>query len=470
MRTPEVDPRAADAWARHEFGEVRLGDARLDRRLVEIAADFVAAPQALVPGACGDWAATKATYRFFDNDKVDPEAMRKAHHQRTIERAQEQPVVLALSDTTMLDYSDRTRAIGLGPLADLRHQGLLVHATLAVTPERVPLGVIGLHTWVRDWETFGQREKGRRKRALAHKESGKWLISLAAAEDFQQAVGDGTAVVSVFDREGDIYAVLHAALAADRQSQLLVRAKANRRLEGVSARLFKHLRRQPVVATLVVRKPRQGDREARTATLSVRFARVTLEAPDDWPAAERKTLQVWAVYAYEDHPPRPNERISWMLLTTVPVDDADDAVRIVSWYACRWTIEVLFKVLKSGCQVEERQLETYERLRRCLVVDLVVAWQILYLTTVGRETPTLPCTVLFEEADWKALWVFLHQGKKPLPKVPPTLRTMTRMIGQLGGHLGRRRDGEPGVVTMWRGLQRLPDIAAMWSLLQRDPA
>ena len=470
MRTPEAGTQAVATWAEHEFGEAELGDARLDRRLVEIADAFLAAPQALVPGACGHWAATKAAYRFFDNKKVEPEDMLKAHRQRTVERAREQPVVLALSDTTMLDYTDRTRAIGLGPLADTRHQGMLVQATLAVTPERLPLGVIALHTWVRDWETFAQDEPGKKKRALTDKESGKWLISLAAASRFQRAVGAGTTVVSVFDREGDIYAVLYAALAAERPSPLLVRAKADRRLEGENARLFKHLRRQPVVATLVVRKARQGDREARTATLSVRFAQVTLEAPDDWPAAQRKTLQVWAVYAYEDHPPRPNERISWMLLTTVPVDDADDAVRRVSWYACRWTIEVLFKVLKSGCQIEERQLETYDRLRRCLVVDFVVAWQILYLTTVGRETPNLPCTVLFEEADWKAVWVFLHQGRKPLPKTPPTLRTMTRMIGQLGGHLGRRRDGEPGVVTMWRGLQRLPDLAAMWALLQRDPA
>jgi hypothetical protein len=347
---------------------------------------------------------------------------------------------------------------------------MLVQATLAVTPERLPLGVIGLHTWVRDWETFGQGKAAKKTRSLHAKESAKWLSSLAAAEQFQEAVGETTQVVSVFDREGDIFGVLHAALAAERPRPLLVRAKADRRLEGAPARLFQHLRRQPVVATLVVRQGRRGDRAARTATLSVRFAPVTLQAPDDWPAAERKPLHVWAVYAYEDHPPRPAERISWMLLTTVPVATADDAVRMVSWYACRWTIEVLFKVLKSGCKIEERQLETYDRLRRCLAVDLVVAWQILYLTTVGRETPNLLCTVLFEEADWKAVWVFVHQGTKPLPKTPPTLRTMTRMIGQLGGHLGRRRDGEPGAVTLWRGLQRLPDLAAMWALLQRDRA
>jgi hypothetical protein len=235
-------------------------------------------------------------------------------------------------------------------------------------------------------------------------------------------------------------------------------------------RLRQHLQEQPVVATLAVRKARQGDQEARTAELSIRFAEVSVKAPANRKAEEgRESIKVYAIWADEDHPPRSQDRISWLLLTTVRVRNAEDAARIVSWYACRWMIEILFKVLKSGCQVEERQLETYDRLRRCLAIDIVVAWQILYLTTVGRDTPDLPCTVIFDKADWQALWVFLHEGRKKLPKKTPTLREMTRMIGRLGGHLGRRQDGEPGVVTMWRGLQRLPDISRAWLLGRRHP-
>ena len=199
-----------------------------------------------------------------------------------------------------------------------------------------------------------------------------------------------------------------------------------------------------------------------------RFREVRLKAPAHRPAAEGcEPIDVYAVWAHEDHPPGGADRISWLLLTTAPVGSAEDAERIVSWYACRWMIEILFKVLKSGCKAEERQLETYDRLRRCLAIDIVVAWQILYLTTVGRDTPDLPCTVIFDEANWQALWVFLHQGRKKMPEETPTLREMTRMIGRLGGHLGRRQDGEPGVVTMWRGLQRLPDISEAWLLGRR---
>src|SRR3990172_6898217 len=156
--------------------------------------------------------------------------------------------------------------------------------------------------------------------------------------------------------------------------------------------------------------------------------------------------------------------MSWTLLTTLPVDGAEDAIRVVECYACRWMIEVLFRVLKTGCLVEKRQLETRERLERCLAVDLIVAWRILYLTMVGRETPNLPCSAVFEEYEWKALYVFVHKSRDAVPKEPPTLREVTRLIGRLGGHLGRKSDGHPGPMTLWRGLQRLPDISEMWQI------
>ncbi len=124
-------------------------------------------------------------------------------------------------------------------------------------------------------------------------------------------------------------------------------------------------------------------------------------------------------------------------------------------------------MLKSGCLVEECQLETRERLERCLAVDLIVAWRVLYLTMVGRETPNLPCSVVFEDYEWKALYVFVHKSRDAVPKEPPTLREVTRLIGRLGGHLGRKSDGHPGPMTLWRGLQRLPDISEMWQIFEQ---
>ena len=463
-------PVSHAAWAEKEFGNAGLGDARLDRRLPQIAASFLSAPQARVPGACGDWKFAKATYRFFDNKRVDPIHIVDRHRNRVLERAEGEPIVLAISDTTMLDYTAHPKTMGLGPLSDENHHGIMVQPTLITTPGGVPLGVVDLQTWTRDWWDFGSGKATKRQRSIDAKESFKWLKSQDAGERFQREVAAGTQVVSVFDREGDIFDVLQIATAEETHSQLLVRAKNDRALEHEDApkHLWTHLRAQKVVATMGVFKAPQSGKKGREAVLSVRYAAVTFNAPAHRPAAAgREPIHVHAVFAHEDAPPEGEDPISWMLVTTVPVCDVEDALKIISWYATRWTIETLFKVLKSGCNVEKRQLETYDRLRRCLAVDIVVAWYILYLTMVGRDTPDLPCTVIFEDEEWKALWVFVHQSTDAMPEAPPSLRDMSRMIGRLGGHLGRTRDGEPGVTTLWRGLQRLPDITNMWIIVNR---
>lgn len=453
------------AWAKQELGNAGFGDARLDSRFVQIAGAFMASPQSSIPGACGGWAESKAAYRFFDNKKVEPRIIVERHRQNVRDRAAGEPVVLALGDTTMLDYTDHPMAIGLGPLSDENHQGMLVQPCLAVTPQRVPLGILDLQTWIRDFSDFGNGKETRRQRSITEKESFKWLESMKAAERFQHEIGDSTQVVSVFDREGDIFDVFHAATAAGHKSRVLIRAQHNRSVRDVedTGRLWDRLHAKPVVATVGVTQSRQRDQKGREATLSVRFAEVEVAAPRDRPKSLGcDPIPVFAVFAHEDEPPQGKKPISWMLLTTVPVHTPDDALQIVSWYACRWMIEILFKVLKSGCESEERQLETYERLQRCLALDIIVAWRILYLTTVGRDTPNVPCTVIFEEEEWKALWVFVHKTPDAIPQETPTLREVSRTLGRLGGHLGRKRDGEPGVVTMWRGLQRLPDITEMW--------
>lgn len=454
-------------WAQAELGDAGLGDARLDQRLVSIAASFMAAPQASIPRSSGAWSTAKATYRFLDNDKVDPEIIYERHRQSTLSRATGKPVVLAVADTTMLDYTQHPETEGLGPLGSIVSSGLLLHPTLLVTPEREPLGVIDAQTWVRDIDEFGRSDATRKDRDITEKESRKWLGSLEAAEKLQHELGSATQVVSVFDREGDVYEVLATARMEERQGRILVRAQADRRLQHPQQKIWGHLEAQPIKATLTVEVPRKTRQTGRTAELSIRFAEITVQPPEDRPkSAGNLPVTVHAVFANEDHPPKGAKPISWMLLTTVPVDSPDAASTMVQWYSCRWQIEILFKVLKTGCTAEERQLETAQRLIRCLAIDLVVAWRILYLTMIGRETPDLPCTVVFEDYEWKALYVFVFKSRTAVPASTPTLREITRTIGRLGGHLGRKSDGEPGVLTMWRGLQRLPDIAEMWQVFE----
>ena len=168
--------------------------------------------------------------------------------------------------------------------------------------------------------------------------------------------------------------------------------------------------------------------------------------------------------AQEQNTPPGVKPLEWMLLTTVPVTCLEDAVERLTWYARRWGIEVWHRTLKSGCRIEKRQLGDSDRIEACLAIDLVVAWRIYYLTKLGREVPQAPCTVYFEDVEWKALVAFTT--KNPIaPIQPPTLREMIRLVATLGGFLGRKCDGEPGAQTLWLGLQRLDDIVAMWKVM-----
>jgi hypothetical protein len=196
----------------------------------------------------------------------------------------------------------------------------------------------------------------------------------------------------------------------------------------------------------------------------VSFDTVTLSPPHA--KKHLPPLRVVVVLSREEAPPPGvKEPLEWMLLSTAPlwpdrgqaVASLADAVERIQWYAGRWGIEVFHRILKSGCQIEDRQLGAADRLEACLAIDAVVAWRIHHLTWLGRVTPELPCDTVFDEDLWKGVIVF--RTRKPPPAKPPTLREMIRMIAGLGGFLGRKSDGQPGTQTLWRGLQRADDIA-----------
>jgi hypothetical protein len=425
------------------------------------------APEGSIPRATTNWAGAKAAYRYFDNEAVKPEAIYKEHRRGVIRRAQGEAVVLAIGDTTQLSFSTHPNTTGLGPLEDESQNGLLIQPTLVVTPQRVPLGLVGQYIWVRDIENFRQSEsKEAKNRPISEKESVKWLESFEASDRFgKDLAGSPTKVVAVFDREGDVVEVFQRAKRPGTASGLLVRATYDRRVDGEEKkRLWELMAQQPVSGTLTVAVPRKPGIKKREADLEIRFKEVTLLAPTYRKMEDRTPVSVFCVSVVEANPPEGVEPLEWMLFTTEEVASFERACEIVQWYTCRWMVERFFKTLKSGCKAEKRQLETAERLKRCLVFDCIVAWRILYLTTTGREVSNLPCTVAFEEHEWKGAWAFVHQTAA-VPTETPTLQEMVRLVARLGGHLGRKQDKEPGEMTLWRGLQRLPDLGGMWLLL-----
>jgi len=466
LRTPMEE---AGDWVQEEFAGARLYDERLRKRLYTLARDLFGQPGVLIPQACsGSMAKTKAAYRFFDNKRVGMEPLLRGHVEATAQRVSQHEVVLAVQDTTTLNYTAHPATNGFGPINTKQDQavGLILHDTMAFSTEGTPLGLIDVLCWARDPEEAGKKSK-RKELPIEQKESMKWLRSYRAAAEVQELCSR-TLLVSVGDREADIHELFHEAQKTQSGPKLLVRAERTRQRkvgeeEEEHKALWEKIPSEPVAGHQEVFIPRKGSRAARTARLEVRYAPVTLKPPK---GKDLAWVSVWAVYAREiDAPAEVKSPLEWMLLTTVEVASFEEAIERLRWYTLRWGIEVYHRVIKSGCRIEDRQLGDASRIESCLAIDLVVAWRIFWLTKQGRETPDVPCDVFLEEEEWKALYATVREV--PPPAEPPTLRDAVRMIASLGGFLGRKRDGEPGTTTLWRGLGRLDDIVIGYRAARR---
>lgn len=450
-----------DAWVETEFNGSKLGDKRLTARLMKIATARALRPSVSLPLCFENAQELDNMYNFCDNPGVTHQAILESHYNATQARIAEHPVALAIEDTTYANYTHHPATTGLGNLHDDKHQGLLLHTTLVTTPGRMPLGLINQQVIYRTPEDYGKREK-RKDLPIEQKESYKWITSLEATVKLQ-AMCPATLIVNVGDREGDIYDVFLRAQEA--KQSLLVRAAWNRAIEQEEKYLWEHMEsRHAKEEMLEVSIPGSDKRKARTAQLSIRFSEIRIKPPVHRKAEKLPLIKVWAVLVREENPPPGEEAIEWLLLTTVPVNSVEDAKERVQWYSCRWTIEIYHKVLKSGCLIEERQFETAARLERYLAIDSVVAWRVLGLTLQSRETPDMSCEAFLEPEEWQALYCYINKVAAA-PKEPPKLRQAARWIAQLGGFLGRKHDGEPGVTVMWRGLQRLFDIVEVWRIV-----
>jgi len=458
-------------WAEEEFGRADWTDARLSERLLTLARDFMAQPGKPIPQlGDGSQAKAKAAYRFFDNPQVDLQTLLFSHRQSTVERVRAHKVVLAVQDTSDLNYTHHPATEGLGPLQskDDLTVGLKLHSTLAFTTTGTPLGLLDVQCWARDGSTEGQKN-ARKRLPIEQKESFKWIHSYRQVAEAQRLCPD-TLLVSVGDREADIYELFQQALANPSGPKLLIRAEKSRERridqdeDEPYGYLWEHMARRPVADFQELLIPRKGSRRARKARLAVRFAPVQIKAPK---GAKGGPLALWAVYAHEvDYDPsKIKEPLSWMLLTTVETTTALQACKRLAWYARRWGIEVFHRILKSGCRIKDRRLQHADRLEACLAIDLVIAWRVHWLAHQGRQTPDIPCDVFLTEDEWKPLYAHIHN--KPPPIRPPTLAEAMWLISKLGGHLGRLGDRPPGTMTLWRGLSRLPDLSAGWVLFQK---
>lgn len=448
-----------------EFEQSPIKDKRLLTRLKRTAELFEARPEKSIPEACGNWSETKSVYRLLGNHRFLSESVLSGHIQQTLRRCEEHSVILAIQDTTTISYNDHPHTQGLGPTTSSKTSwGILVHSTMAVTPSGVTLGLLDQRIWSRDPESHGKRHQ-RYDLPIEEKESYKWLSALKQSS---QAISKATRMVTVADRESDIYEFFLCARTLERD--VLIRARHDRRIMEETGRLFTYLDRQPVAGNCVIEVPRHSklNTPSRETSLEIRFSSVTLQPSSKCRKPDLPEIPLYAVWARETSPSEGVEPLEWLLLTTLPVESMDEAVTMVKWYRHRWKIERFHFILKSGCQVESLQLETFHALKNALAIYSVVAWRLAWLTYQSRETPEAPCTLILEDHEWKILYCTVNQTAK-LPKDSPSLREAVMMLARLGGFLARKGDGDPGVKVLWRGLQRFNDILKAYQFLKSAP-
>lgn len=452
----EDEQRTNESWLAYELSSIALGDERLNWRLVDSGTKLAARPGLSINQACDDWADTKATYRLFANENTTAAKILAPHQSRTRERMASQARCLAIQDTSLLDYSHHRQTSGLGPIGTTQQasQGLVMHSVLVTTLTGLPLGVLSQQLWSRP-ETVSQlTPEARRKLPIEEKESYKWLVGLRTSVKDKPAQ---TQLITVGDSEADLFELF--AEARRLNTDLLIRAGQNRTVcDPEVSLLWPLLEKQPVVGELTVHVAKREAQPARNAVVTVRLMSLSLKAP----AHLRSRLGPQALYGIlvqEPDPPTTGEPLCWLLLTTVPVSTFAEAVERIGWYCLRWQIEILHKILKSGCRIEQAQLAAADRLMPLIALYTIIAWRLFWLTFLARTAPDAPASTILAPHELGALYHFHHH--RPLPDtLQPTVHQVIRWIAQLGGFLNRKRDGEPGVTVIWRGWQRLADIAA----------
>lgn len=450
-------------WIREEFSGVDLADERLARRLIKTAELLSKSPGVPINQACGNWASTQAAYRLFDNGKASPEAIREPHIAATVKRMMGcGGPVLVMQDTVFFSYGQHPKARGLGPIGksnEAHDRGLVMHNAVAFTASGVALGVLSQTIWARQEvpeEQFVEKILRLQCTAIEEKESSKWLLAL---KETVARTPRGVQVVTVADRESDFFEFLTAAKQLG--ARYLIRACHDRKLVPEESAGWESMQEAlaaaPVLGALSIPIPGNGKRKARTAQVQVKVAQVSIRPPQrrgharDCDSTEAVSVKVIA--ATESTPPAGEEAISWVLLTNLPIMDFEQAKEKIGWYAKRFTIETWHKVLKSGCKVEKCLLETGERLSRYLTLFSIIAVRLMHVAYLARVQPELPATEVFSKEEIEALHVRVH--KKVPPQQSPSLREAVRMLGALGGHLGRKCDGEPGMTVVWRGWMSL---------------
>ena len=458
-----------ERWVSKEFESISLGDERLNHRAKRILSDLSSQPSNSIPAASGGWAETKAAYRFFENAKVSSKIILAPHKKATLERVKAHKRVFIIQDTTELDYSGQKQKQGVGPSKNDNTKALLLHPSLVVTPERVCLGVYDDYQWHRKellrhqgLSIAGLQNKRLHHQHISEKESYRWLVGYRKATEVAKSCPD-TQVIMIADRESDVYDVYDEAKQTEGiKADWLIRINKNRVLidsqgKRENQKLYERIENLPPCQLIEFNLQKRNGEQGRKVKQELRAARVKLHPPTGRRGDLRLSpVDVTVLLAKEIDPPVGEKPISWWLMTSVKLRKDIKPADLISWYLCRWEIEIFFRILKSGCQVENLQLTSEKRTEACLAIYIIIAWRILFLTSIARVNPQRACLDILEYEEWTTAYISIKKAKPP--KKPPSIGDAIKLIAQMGGYLARKNDSPPGPKAIWQGITKLYEI------------
>lgn len=440
-----------------DFPQLDFGDIRRNERFVTIINNISSQPGSSIPKQNKRWYDTKATYEFFKNEDVSIEALKRTMMLYGAKQVSEQLELLVIHDISNISYND-LHADGLGYLDNKDGRGILCYSSMAATTEGLPLSLLYQHTWVRALEDLGKSSK-RKQTNFEDKESYRWYEGMI---EVNNQLEPEINKIHIADRGADIYELFFHAYHAN--TDLLIRARHNRQLTDGS-HLWQNIAEQPLAGIVNLDIPDKTGNKKLSTAVELRYHTVEILRPaNNKDSYESVTLTAIEIKESPSVGKDKEECIHWKLLTTLDVSSIADVLKCVKWYTYRWLIERFHYVLKSGTKIEELQLKDAESLQKAISVYSIAAFRVMQLVYESRHHPHINCEVILTKSQWKTLYMLIHNTSKPVIH-PPSLEQAVEWIGKLGGYLGRKSDGPPGLKTVWLGYQQLCHATSVYEIM-----
>jgi hypothetical protein len=438
-----------------DFPELNLGDVRRDQRFVTIIDNIVRQPACSIPQQNNGWYETKAAYEFFKNEEVTPEVLQKIIASYGVAQIGEGSQILVMHDMTNISFNG-SGVEGLGYLDHAKGNGIMCYNSIAVSTDGLPLALLYQHTWTRPWENVG-KAKNKKKTPFEDKESYEWYKGIT---NVNNSLGKSIHKIHIADRQADVYELFFSAY--EEQTDLLIRAYCNRKLANGN-HLWDHVSQLEPSAQITLEINDPGGKKKKNIEASIRYQEVEILRPST-SNNQYESIKLMAIEVMEQGLiANEEERVLWRLLTTVKVESTSDVLKCVKWYTQRWLIERFHFTLKSGTKIEALQLKQAKSLQKAISVYSLAGFKIMQLVYLSRVHPDINREVILTNEQWVVLYMLIHKSHE-IPNEPPSLKEVVAWIGRLGGHLGRKSDGPPGLKAVWQGYKRLCDATELFEI------